>query len=157
MRFLRETVAAVGLALQIGVVWYFWSAAPAQIPMHYGFNGQPDSYGSKSSMLALPVITLVLYAFLTILSFFPQGFNYPVEVTDRNRQRLQALGVAMIGWLKAEIAWLFAYITWIDIRVGLGTSSGLGWAFLPVVLAVIGGTIAIGIVQMRRAGEVTET
>jgi len=151
MRFLRESLALAGLAFQIGVGWYFWSTPPARIPMHYGFRGRPDSYADKSGMIVLPIITLVLYAFLTILSFFPQGFNYPVTVTDRNRGRLQALGVAVIGWIKAEIIWLFAYITWQDIRVGLGVSSGLGWAFLPVTLAAIGATITVAIVQMRRA------
>ena len=120
--------------------------------MHYGFSGRADAYGDKTGMIVLPVVTVVLYALLTTLSFFPQGFNYPVAVTDQNRDRLQAIGVAVMGWLKAEITWVFAYIAWADIRVGLGVSSGLGWAFLPVMLVVIGATITVAIIRMRRAG-----
>jgi hypothetical protein len=84
-------------------------------------------------------------------------YNYPVAVTDRNRERLHALGVALAGWCKVAVTWLFAYIAWIDVRVGLGLSTGLGWFFLPAMLLGIGAPIAIVIVQMRRAGGPTET
>ena len=57
----------------------------------------------------------------------------------------------MMGWLKAELTWLFAYIVWAVIRVALGRANGLGWAFLPLALAVVGFTIIAGVVKMRRA------
>jgi Protein of unknown function (DUF1648) len=152
MRFIREALAFAALAFQIGVVWFFWSQLPAQIPTHFGISGTPDDYGAKSNLVVLPAIAMVLYGLLTAVSFFPRAFNYPIAVTDENRDRLQAIAVAVLGWLKAEITWAFAYITWVDIRVGLGVSGGLGWAFLPLMLGVVGVTVAIGVVQTRRAG-----
>jgi hypothetical protein len=152
MRFVREALALAALALQIGAVWFFWSRLPAQVPKNYGFGGRPDDYGDKSLMVVFLAIAIFLYGLLTILSFFPQGFNYPVAVTDKNRDKLQAMAVDLLGWIKAEITWLFLYIAWTDIQVGRGLSGGLGWAFTPVLLAVLGVTITAGIVRMRRAG-----
>ncbi len=145
-------MALAALALQIGVVWFFWGHLPAQVPKHYGITGAPDDYGGKSTIIALPAVTILLYGLLTALSFFPRAFNYPVAVTDENRERLQATAVSLLGWIKVEITLLFLYIAWTDIQVGRNVSGGLGWGFLPAVLAVFGVTITVGIVQVRRAG-----
>jgi uncharacterized membrane protein len=150
VRYLREALALAGLALQIAIVWYFWSALPPQVPMHFGATGTVDSYGDKSTLMILPAITFGLYVLLTVIGFFPRSFNYPVEVTEENRGRLQATALTMMGWLKVELVWLFAYISWAVIRVALGRANSLGWAFLPVTLGVVGLTLALGIVHMRR-------
>lgn len=151
MRALRETLAIAGLAFQIGILWRYWSTLPQNVPTHFGISGTPDAYGGKSTMLLLPAIAVLLYVLLTVISFFPQSFNYPVVVTDENRGRLQSIALALIGWLKAELTWLFAYISWITIRVSMGRSDSLGWQFLPVSLLVVGATVTAGIVQSRRA------
>src|SRR5579862_2084713 len=101
MRIVREFLALAGLLFQIGAVWFFWTQMPAQVPTHFGFNGTPDAFGAKSSLLVLPVVTLALYGLLSVLSFFPQAFNYPVEVTAGNRERLQGIALGLLGWLKA--------------------------------------------------------
>lgn len=152
MRFLRETLALAGLAFQIGLVWLSWNSMPARVPTHFGFSGRADAYGGKSSLLVLPAASIGLYALVTVASFFPRAFNYPVAVTDGNRERLEAIALALMGWLKAEITWIFAYICWAGLRVAQGQSSGLGWAFLPLVLGGIGATLVIAVVQMQRAG-----
>jgi len=99
----------------------------------------------------LPAVTLGLYVLLTVIGFFPRSLNFPVEVTEENRGRLEPIALSMMGWLKAELTWLFTYIAWAVIRVALGRANGLGWAFLPVALVAVGLTVAFGIVQMRRA------
>jgi hypothetical protein len=119
--------------------------------MHFGIGGAVDSYGDKSTLIILPFVSLLLYGLLTVVSFFPQWFNFPAEVTEENRGALEAIAISMMGWLKAELIWLFAYIGWAVIRVALGRANGLGWAFLPVTLAMVGFTIVAGIVKIRRA------
>ena len=151
MRFVRETLALSALLGQIALVRLHWNSLPAQIPTHFGFSGAPDAYGSKSSLLLLPIVSAVLYGILTVLSFFPQVFNYPVAVTRENRPRLEAISLALMGWLKVEIACLFAYLTWDTIRIAQGSLDGLGPAFLPILLVLLAATIAVGIVKMFRA------
>jgi len=150
MRLVREVLAFAALAFQIGMVGFLWSGLPDRIPKHYGITGTPDAFGGKSMVLLIPAITLGLYALLTIAGFFPQRLNYPVAVTDANREKLHGIAIALLGWLKAEMALLFLYITWIDIQVGRGVSTGLGWACLPLALAVMGVTLGAGVAQMRR-------
>ncbi|MGO9259294.1 MAG: DUF1648 domain-containing protein [Bryobacteraceae bacterium] len=152
MRFLREALALAGLALQIVVVWVSWNTLPDRVPTHYGFSGRADAYGGKSSLIVLPAVSVGLYLLVTVVSFFSRLFNYPVVVTDKNRDRLEAITVAMVGWIKVEMMWSFAYISWAIVREAHGVSGGLGWAFLPLMLGAIGATIAIAVVEVARAG-----
>jgi hypothetical protein len=151
MWLIRETLALAGLVSQLAIVGYFWRALPQRVPVHFGATGAVDSYGDRSTLIILAAVTSGLYVMLTLISFFPQWFNFPAEVTPENRGRLEVIAIAMIGWLKAEFTWLLAYIMWTVVQVALGRASGLGLAFLPITLAVVGVTIASGIVQMRRA------
>ena len=41
-------------------LWANWQAIPQEIPTHYGFSGQPDAWGSKSSCVVLLVIGVVM-------------------------------------------------------------------------------------------------
>mgnify|MGYP000956875926 FL=1 len=45
--------------------------------------------------------------------------------------------------IKAEFVVIFTYIGWRSIKVALEKVSGLGTGFLPVILVVIFGTLAI--------------
>jgi uncharacterized membrane protein len=151
MRLVRETLALLGLVFSIAVVLYFWNQMPRQVPIHFTASGTPDAYGDKSELIIEPVIAAFLYFMLTVFSFFPQLFNYPVPVTDEKRPRLEAIAAAMLGWIKAEITWTFAYVIWGSMQVAAGRANGLGLAFLPVMLAVVGATVIWSILRLRRA------
>jgi hypothetical protein len=153
MRVIRECLAGIAAGLQFGVVLRAWNQLPAQVPTHFDASGAADAWGPRSSLLVVPTIGVLLYLLLTALSFFPQHFNYPVKVTNRNRARLHELGVSMLGWLKAEVAWTLAYVTWSGVQVSTGKSEGLGFGFLPVMLATVGGTLWVFIGQMKQAGD----
>ena len=151
MRLVRELLAAAGLLYQLVAVWMAWPALPSRVPTHFGFSGRADAFGDKSSLFLLPAVTITLYTMLTVLSFFPQTFNYPVRATDANRSRLYALGVSLLGWLKAELVWIFAYLCTSSIAVAEGRAAGLSPAFLVVALGVTAFTTAVSIARMRRA------
>jgi len=61
----REIPMLILTLLPIAVLYYFWSAMPASIPLHYGIDGQPDRFGNKETLQwFIPVTTLLLYAVL---------------------------------------------------------------------------------------------
>jgi hypothetical protein len=151
MRFVREAIAIAAGAFGIGVVWQSWNRLPSQIPTHFDAAVKPNGFGAPSTLLLVPVISVFIYLVLTAVSFFPERFNYPVKVTEQNRQRLQAIAVAMLGWIKAVTMCTLAYVTWATVRVATGDAAGLGAGFVPVMLGALGVTIAIGMVKMRRA------
>ena len=128
-------------------VWY-WDQLPERLPVHYGFNGEADRFGSKMSLLLLPVVGLGIFILLTVVGRNPQAMNLPVRVTDENRERVYRAGIQFIYILRVVTAALFAYLIWGTIQVGLGaqpqldvrilygllsgTTLGLVWFFINV-------------------------
>jgi uncharacterized membrane protein len=125
---------------------------PDRIPTHFNFAGQPNGWGSPSSLMELPVVAVVIYLGMTLLARFPESFNYPVEVTAENRPRLEALTLDLIAWMKMEMVCLFAWIQWVIIEMARRGRGDLSFmALLPVFLVALFGTIIWFIVAMRRA------
>jgi len=58
-----------------------WSSLPSRIPLHFNADGLAESWGSKNSLLILPVICTAMYALLTVVCFFPKTWNIPVKLT----------------------------------------------------------------------------
>jgi hypothetical protein len=143
MRTIREALAGLGLLCVCTSLPANWNYLPFRVPVHFGLNGHPDGFGSKSLLWVLPATAVVLYLTLTVVSRYPAYFNFPVPVTDRNRQTLRDLTVEMIGWLKAEVMCIFAWLTFAAISTAEGHSAGVGIAFAPVSLGVIAATIAL--------------
>jgi uncharacterized membrane protein len=152
IRIAYEILALSGLAFELVVIMYKWAALPAVIPTHFGFSGQADDWSGKKWLLLLPALSLVFYLGLTWLSRYPQKFNYPWQVTERNAERQYYLAASLVNVLKAELVWLFAIITWQAIRVALGQATGLGIAFLPIVLVVTGATVIIYLYRASQVG-----
>lgn len=117
---------------------------PARIPTHFGFDGSPDGWGGKESLMLLPVLSVVFYVGLTALERAPWLYNYPVEITEKNAPDQYRLGRRMIEWMKLVILAIYSYLQWQTIEGAKGVSGGLGAWFLPVVLvALFGGMIVM--------------
>ena len=84
-----ETI--VSLLCLIGVVVYLmvmWSRIPNQIPAHFNAAGEVNRWGSKSELIVLPIISWVLYGFITLVERYPQIWNTGVTVTEENCARV---------------------------------------------------------------------
>ena len=136
---LTNILSVLGLALTIIVLLVYWRQMPAEIPTHYGISGNPDGWGSKTSVLALPIISLCLFLLLTFLSRFPRFMNVPWKITEQNAQQQYELMVSLLNWVKTIIVWMFGFITWKTCLISLGLSKSLGSAFMaaPALLIVI--------------------
>ncbi len=119
-------------------------ALPARIPTHFGFDGSPDGWGGKDSLLLLPVLSAVFYAGLTALERVPWIYNYPVEITEKNAPGQYRAGRLMIEWMKLVVLAIYFYLQWQTIEGAKGLSHGLGAWFLPAAMfAMFGGMIAL--------------
>lgn len=105
-----------------------------KVPTHFGANGMPDAWGSKSSLFILPIVAIVLYAGLTILNRFPHLFNYPLTITEQNAEKQYQYAKTMISALKLTTVGLFLYIQLQTINVANKTQIGLGTHFLIVLI-----------------------
>ena len=120
-----------------------WDMIPEQIPSHFNFHGQIDSWSNKNMILFPVLVCLFLYLLLTVAYFYPSMWNMPVKVTEENRARAYHYTRNMITVLKLELVSVFAYIT-----VQTSKAEMLSQYFLPVFLTVIFGTIALHIVYI---------
>lgn len=118
-------VALLLLVLQVYLIIQYWPDLPERLPTHYNFRGEPDDYGSKTSILFLPLIGLGLFVMMTFVALNPHTMNMPVRVTDENREQVYAQGVRFVHILRFLISFLFAYLLWGTISVGMGWQSQL--------------------------------
>ena len=137
-----EVVSVGGLAFLLYTFLIGWVELPDVIPTHFGATGEADSWGPKSTLLVLPILTVVLYALLIVLSRFPHIYNYPVAITEENAERLYRLGREAMYWLKAQLVWMMGYLQWSMIQVSLGRAEKLNatvmWLFVAALFVTAG-------------------
>ncbi len=113
---------------------YGYVVLPETVPTHFNFKGQPDSYGSKISILFVPLVSLVLTIGLTWLNHYPEIFNYPVKITEENADKQYKNAQTAIRWLKVVINVIFLLITWaIFVSANSSVSTQLAW-ILPIIV-----------------------
>jgi uncharacterized membrane protein len=131
------TLEVISLAILVSIfvnLAAHWAELPDRVPRHYGALGDPNAWGGKSGLWALPVVAVGLYLLLTAASRYQRLINLPVRV-DRDLPAVRKLLLTMAIWMKATIMLMFAYISWAGINTALGRTQGLGRMFLPLFLA----------------------
>lgn len=127
-----------------------WTRIPDKIPTHFDFSGKVDSFGGKGSLFIFLVIMFILYIILTIVSKFPQHYNYVVKITNENAERQYQNAHTLMVWLKVEITSTLLFIEWKNIQVAMSNANGLGLLFLPVFFIVLFGTLGFYISRMLK-------
>ena len=144
-------LSVLGLLFGFYLLLRFLPMLPDRIPIHYNFTGQIDGWGSKNSLIILPGIAFVIFVVFTILERFPQIYNFPFPITERNVRTQYVLSRGLIGWLKFEIVLFFIYIEWKTIQAALGIIKGLGPEFVIIFIGTIMATITIYFIKMYKA------
>jgi uncharacterized membrane protein len=129
-----EFVAFAFLLILVTLPLMYLNALPETIPVHFNATGQPDDYGSRSSLWFLPLTGVFMYLMFTILEGFPQIYNYPLQITPENAVIQYRLATRLMRILKTVILLTFSIISFQTIKTATGSASGLGKAFLPVSL-----------------------
>ena len=145
-----ETIGVLGLMVTFLALILNYNDLPEIMPGHFNASGQPDGFGSKAILWALPGMALALYLLLTIVLRYPHAFNYPMEITAENAERQYRNAVMMVRILKTILVIVFSYLTYAVIQNGLGKMDGLGILFLPLSLTLVLGTVAVFIYRGYR-------
>ena len=120
-----------------GLTISHYSSLPDTIPTHFNGAGEADGFGSKASIIGLPLIATLLFIGLTVLNRYPHIFNYPTAITEDNALRLYTLATRMLRYLKLVLVLVFGGIEFMTIQHATGEASGLGVWFLPLTLVLI--------------------
>lgn len=114
-----------------------YSSLPDSIPTHFNAVGEADGFGTKASIIGLPLIATLLYIGLTLLNRFPHIFNFPTPITPDNALSQYTNATRMIRYLKLILVLVFAGISFQTIQQANGTGEGLGFWFLPLTLVLV--------------------
>lgn len=135
--FFLDSLTVVVLIFFWGVSILYYPSLADEIPIHFDYKGEVDSYANKKTIFLLPLIGTMIVGFLTLVSKNPETFNYSVEITEENAERQYGNALLMMKTMRLVILFVFMLIEWEVIQIGLGKNEGLGAWFLPFFLAII--------------------
>lgn len=123
---------------------------PVRIPTHFNIEGQPDSFGSKFSIVWILLLEIGLSILLYIGSRFPHKHNYLIEITPHNARRVYGLSVSMMHAVNLCITLFFSYLVLMTIRIAHGQSNDLSNF---AVLYLIGGLTLIVVIFLLKVSK----
>lgn len=110
-------------------IWIFtiinFQKLPESIPIHYGFNGIPDGFGSRNTIWFEVGLTTVLFLFLIYVSTKP---NFPLLNIPQNIKDNPILTELVVSILMLIIIMMFADINYESIQNALGKTKGISSA-----------------------------
>lgn len=123
----------VGLHFIVISVFYF--DLPNTIPTHFNLKCEADGFGSKTNLWALPILSLVTFYALWLLTIRmkPWNYNYPIKVTEKNAPPLYALSISMMVWINLGTALLFLTVSLYSM-VSAKEIAGINLSWLPMIL-----------------------
>lgn len=122
-----------------------WNNISENVPIHYNSAGQSDSLGSKSSLIVLPIVTIIVNISMSGVLLCPYALNIPVKITEENYVKVYDLTRDLMNFTKIAINISFLYITLMSANC-----KPLGTWFLPIFLIIIFMPIAIYYIKIRK-------
>lgn len=138
---LQIAIEVLGLIALLGMIAFValkWNNLPSKIPMHYDAQGAVNKWGGKNEILLMPVISVVLYVLISVVSFFPKSWNMPTKVREENKLEVYSSMKTMLILMKAELVAVFFYITY-----KMAMQAALEPWFLPAFLVITIGTVVL--------------
>lgn len=127
--FLMGLLCLVNLAGHL----YFYPSLPDTVPIHWGFDGQPDGWGGKSSILftaSLPFAILLLLAVLPRMD--PKGKNF------QRFQPVYRIFLILLTVFMCGVSWLSELTVYNVLPSGGNLVNTLVMGGLGLVLLVLG-------------------
>ncbi len=142
--WLLEALGVAALAWLILPVFSAWPDLPERVPTHFDFQGQPDGWGGRATLIGLPIVGGLLYLGMTLFGRFPRLHNFPFVINEVNVTYAYTRSVRMLRVLKILLASTFAIISQRMIALATdGTPIDNRW-----FLFAIGLTVAFPLVSM---------
>jgi hypothetical protein len=153
---MRKLLTAISLIAILILCWLTYQALYGPDPItgtiatHFDIQGRPNGYGTSKTLLLLPGLGILNFILMSVISRFPRAFNYPVRITEENRQRLQSIAQDMLAWIMAETIVLFAFLQFAMIHSARTGSFGISPLPIFLTIAAAIATTAWYLAAMRR-------
>lgn len=124
-----EIIALVAAILPLLIVLRAWDTLPEQIPAHFGITGRPDRWGGRWQAWLLPVVSLAVYVFLSVMSGtwgWLMGHGSP---------SMRGEALALLLWIKLMEGLVFTYIVSMTVRIARQEAERLnGWVIGALII-----------------------
>jgi uncharacterized membrane protein len=137
---LKNILNVVSLLMLIAfwiIVLNGFQELPLTIPNHFDLTGNPDGYGSRNSILALPSVATLLFILLTLVNKNPSKFNYPFTITELNAAKQYRLAGNFIRFLRISIVIVFMVIFFFTSGASVEEGYPHSYFLLPIVLPLV--------------------
>jgi len=147
--WILEVVAIVILIGTVIFIFNSYSSLLDKIATHFNSIGEPDAFGSKSTIWLVIGINTFIYGLLSLASRIPHKFNYLNEITEQNAAKQYQIALDMMRGLKVITMFVFCFLAIRKVLIAEGVATGLGKSFLPIALIAIFSVLIIGIIRMN--------
>ncbi len=144
-----EIVALVILIATVIFIFNAYESLADKIATHFNSKGEPDAFGSKSTVWLVIGINIFIYMLLSLAARIPHKFNYLVEITEQNAARQYQIALDVMRGLKVITVIIFCFLAIRKVMIAEGEAIGLGNLFLPIALIAIFSVLIIGITRMN--------
>lgn len=135
-----KSVEVIGLLILLSF-WiftlFYYNQLPDIIPTHFGAEGKPDGFGPKWTIVILPLISTLIYAFMTVAARFPHKMNYTATITQANAKKQYTTMTKMLRMLKVILLLVFFVTDYKTMQIALVWPDVLGRWFLLLVFAMV--------------------
>lgn len=141
----EKAIENINIIALVGLIFYsiyIYGQLPTEIPHHFNGLGEPDSWGHKSIIFALPGIALFLYVFMTLIPKSPANLtNSFVRITEENENIQFQIVREQLRIVKLLCIVLMGYLTWGSVQAALGNIETLSpivlYGFIALIFVVI--------------------
>ncbi|MBS1504721.1 MAG: SdpI family protein [Bacteroidetes bacterium] len=107
-----DAAAIIIWLLPMAYLIYVYPSLPASVPVHFGMNGAPDRYGSKTEFLAAPFILMGVSVLVYLLMKYLPAID-PKKYVKYGEPTFQKIGLAIVVLMAA-----------LNIEIVLSAASG---------------------------------
>ncbi len=147
-RYWLEIAVVVFTLVPFAVLYYFFSQLPDQVPVHWGFNGQPDRWEAKSLIMVFAPLLVGLFVQIPVFFLKGETIKARMRVPLENAEKVFTLkemslfaNCNLLDWIRLAVAMLFANIASSILAVLANESVTLFinlWLWVTVLLLLVG-------------------
>ncbi|SMP26914.1 DUF1648 domain-containing protein [Chryseobacterium profundimaris] len=128
-------------------LWWFsiknYKALPENIPTHFDFYGKADSFGNKKYFYLMPVFLTIFYFLFLFIAIIPESANYPVPITEKNKDSQFLIMGIFMRWLFLLLALIFLNNQDYMLRYSLSNTAKPRVAFSTLLFSIIGSLVVL--------------
>ncbi|KXB03466.1 hypothetical protein AKJ47_02205 [candidate division MSBL1 archaeon SCGC-AAA261G05] len=132
-----------------------YNQLPDQIPTHYGVSGDPDSWGSKTTLLIYPSLQVAFLAISLVIYKYPNYANIPLTIGLKHlsknlRERAYEIVRDVVFITMAIVTFLMLYLTRETLEVAKGQAMSINLWGVLAFLIFLAPVIVYYSIKMRR-------